>query len=385
MHPASLTRSQALTLSCAGLSALAVAIGIGRFVYTPILPFMIDDLGLTAGAAGFIASANYTGYLAGAVLAAAKLPGSRRAWLIGGLALSALTTAATGLPSDVMALAVLRLVGGLASAFVLIFGSAIILDRLTAGGRAAFSAVHFAGVGTGIAVSALLVTALATAGAGWRVHWFASGAVSVIGLAAILLLVTEDAPDPAGDNTPGNGAGLPALILAYGLFGFGYVITATFLVAIVRAEAPAQESVVWLVVGLSAAPSVAVWAWLGQRLGTIQAFALACLVEAVGVASSVLWLSGPGVIVAAALLGGTFMGITALGLIVARERTAGDPRRILAAMTASFGVGQIAGPIFAGELHDTLGSFTAPSLVAAAALVLAAALTARPQPLVRSA
>ncbi len=371
-----LTRLQALALSGAGLAALAAAIGIGRFIYTPILPLMIEDLSLSAGAAGLIASANYAGYLAGAILASqSKLRGTGRNWLVSTLAVSAITTAATGLPSDIWSLAILRLIGGLASAFVLIFASAIVLDRLAAGGRSALSAVHFAGVGIGIALSAVIVSALAANGLGWRTQWFVGGAAAIVGLAAVLILVPVS-HDPAPANTPpAGGTGLWRLILAYGLFGFGYVITATFVVAIVRAETAALEPVVWLIVGLSAAPSVAIWAWLGQRIGTIQAFALACIVEAVGVGSSVLWLSGTGVIVAAALLGGTFMGITALGLIVARERAPHNPRRALAAMTAAFGVGQIIGPAFAGLLHDRLGSFTAPSLVAATALILAAALT----------
>jgi hypothetical protein len=97
------------------------------------------------------------------------------------------------------------------------------------------------------------------------------------------------------------------------------------------------------VVGLTAAPSVALWTWIGGRIGIAPAFALACLLEAAGVAASVLWLTIPGILLAAALLGGTFMGLTALGLIGARRLSQGDPRRTLAVMTAAFGLGQIVG------------------------------------------
>ena len=90
--------------------------------------------------------------------------------------------------------------------------------------------------------------------------------------------------------------------------------------------------------------------------------------------ASVLWPTTVGVFLAAILVGGTFMGLTALGLMEARARSVGDPRRALALMTGAFGLGQIVGPIFAGIASDRLGSFTAPSIVAALGLVLAALL-----------
>ena len=165
------------------------------------------------------------------------------------------------------------------------------------------------------------------------------------------------------------------------LFGFGYVITATFLGTIVRGsvEARALESVVWIVVGVSAVPSVAGWTWVGRRLGHSVAWTLACLLEAAGVVVSVLSHTVPGILLAATLLGGTFMGLTALGLIQARQSASGDPRRTLAVLTAAFGLGQIVGPTFAGVLHDMTGSFVVPSLTAGAALATAAWLMAAPR------
>jgi len=172
------------------------------------------------------------------------------------------------------------------------------------------------------------------------------------------------------------GSNLIRLITAYGLFGFGYVITATFLVAIVRTTPTIRslEPIIWLVFGLAAAPSVALWTRIGTLLGTSSAFALACLVEAIGVAASVACQSAPGIFLSAVLVGGTFMGLTALGLIRARTLAAGDPRRVLAYMTGAFGTGQIIGPAFAGVLSDWLGSFTVPSVGAVVALIVAALL-----------
>ncbi len=371
-----------LLLAFGGLLALAAAIGIGRFIYTPILPFMAEALALSKSEAGLIASANFLGYLLGALLAALPgIPGSRRGWLLAALAVSALTTGAMALTTAMPVFLLLRLAGGMASAFVMVYASALVLERLAAGGRGGLSALHFAGVGAGIAVSAVAVTAVSAFGSGWPEQWWAGAGLS---LAALLFVVravprgTDRAPLAAASDAGRRRPGLARLVTAYGLFGFGYVITATFLVDIARAapELRVVEPVAWLLVGLTAAPSVALWTWVAGRLGLYRAFALACLVEAAGVAASVISTEPLALALAAALLGGTFMGLTALGLVGARRLAGGDPRRVLAAMTAAFGFGQIVGPALAGLAYDATGSFRLPSLAAALALLLAAVLVA---------
>jgi predicted MFS family arabinose efflux permease len=374
--------TRAIATAIGGLLAIAAAIGIGRFVYTPILPPMIEALGLNKAQAGLVASANFLGYLIGALLAAMPtLPGSRRLWLLCALTVSSLTTAAMGLSGTIPAFLVLRFVGGAASAFVLIIASTVVLERLASVGRSGLSALHFAGVGSGIAVSAALVAAMLLLGLDWRSLWLASGAMSLGALLAVAILLPNSAATTdallarGGDVVPD--AGLHRLICAYGLFGFGYIITATFLVTIVRVTPVirALEPVIWVVFGLAAAPSVALWAWIARSLNISRAFALACVIEATGVMASVAWQTASGIFVAAILVGGTFMGITALGLIRARALATADPRRALALMTGAFGLGQIVGPAFAGIVSDRLGSFTVPSITAAVALLFAAALT----------
>ncbi len=370
----------ATAIALGGLIALAAGMGIGRFVYTPVLPFMEAALGLTKPQAGFIASVNFLGYLLGALAAAwSALPGGRRGWFLGALAVSAVTTGAMGLTSSMAVFLGLRFVGGAASAFVLVFASALVLDRLAASGRQRLSAVHFAWVGTGIAVSAVIVSGLAAGGAQWQAQWLVSGAAALLALAAVVWLVPREtgAERPAAE-TPSAGFDrrLTALIVAYGLFGFGYVITATFISTMVRTVPDLQsiEPVVWLVFGLAAIPSIALWTWIGRRWGNDRSFALACIVEGIGVVLSVLTANALVVLLGVALLGGTFMGITALGFIYARDLTAGDPRRSLALMTAAFGLGQMVGPTFAGVTYGFGDSFLLPSLVAAAALLVAAGL-----------
>jgi predicted MFS family arabinose efflux permease len=367
-----------LSLAIGGLAALAAAVGIGRFVYTPILPLMVEDLGMTKGVAGLLASANFAGYLAGALLAATPaVSGSRRRWLLSALIASSLTTGAMAFASSTVAFLTLRFIGGVASAFVLVFASALVLDRLGSAGRPDLAAVHFAGVGTGIALSAALVSSLAAWGGGWRSRWLASGLSSVLAVGIVAGLIPDrlEAPIAMTPRPHRVKPRLAALVVAYGLFGSGYIITATFLVAIVRgsAQVHAFEPLVWLVVGLTAAPSVALWTSVGEKIGIARAF-VACVVEAGGVGASVLWLTPPVVLLAAALLGGTFMGIIALGLVRARRLSQGDPRRTLAVMTAAFGLGQIVGPLFASVVYDATGTFLVPSLTAVSTLLVGALL-----------
>lgn len=384
-------------IAVGGLLALAAAMGIGRFIYTPILPFMSDALGLTKTEAGLIASANFFGYLLGALTAAgAFLRGDPRTWFVAALAASAVTTAAMAAAETVVAFALLRFAGGFASAFVLVFSSSLILERLVAAGRGALSGLHFAGVGVGIAVSAVLVFAFGRTPDDWPLLWLVGGAFSLACLVFVLMFVPpsetraaavpsagllqpEAKPGPESGKDHGRNSTLVRLITAYGLFGFGYVITATFISTIVRESDTIRdlEPLVWLTVGLAGAPSVFLWNRAGARIGNATAFALACLVEAIGVALSVLASGALAVLLAAAMLGGTFMAITALGLVEARRLSPGTPRRAIGLMTAAFGLGQMIGPLVAGFGRDWTGSFTGPSLLAALALVVAAGLVER--------
>ena len=368
-----------LLLALGGLSALAIAMGFGRFIYTPLLPLMEQGLSLSKSQAGFLASANYLGYMIGALLAASPfIPGSRRAWMLSGLALSGLTTGAMGLSDSMAVLSLLRFAGGVASAFVLVFCSALVVHRLALNGCAAYTPLHFAGVGTGIVVSSVGVTVMAAAGIDWRVMWLAAGAASLVVLWLVSRLVRADVgavPAVAGGAAQ-KPAMLRTLVISYGLFGFGYVITATFVVSMVRDTESVRvlEPVIWLVVGLAAAPSVWFWSKVADRAGLIATYALAFVVEAVGVAASVLWPTVPGLLLTAVFLGGTVVGITALGLMAAGRLSRRDPRRTMALMTASFGLGQIIGPLFAGIVADRTGSLAWPSLAAAATLLAGAAM-----------
>lgn len=375
------TNSTALRYAFAGMVAMAVAMGIGRFVYTPILPGMMEELHLSPGNAGWIASANYLGYLVGALVAAGGWAHRReRALMLAGLGASTVLAALMGLSDTMVAFLAIRFVAGLASAFVMVFMASIVFSHIAAAGRGDLQAWHFGGVGIGIAASAAMMALLVTEHAGWASGWLWSAAISAFGFVVVALLVKEG---PLADGGAAREPALPKaraltkVIFAYGLFGFGYVVTATFLVAIVRQGGGSRvfEAMVWMVAGLAGFPSVWLWQKIAARTGLYAAYALSCFVEVIGVTASVAVGGYVGPLLGGLLLGGTFIAITALGLQAARQQAPEAPRRVFALMTASFGLGQIIGPVAAGLLAQASGDFFLASIAAAAMLVLSGVIT----------
>lgn len=380
MHDARAPDRSVLVIAVAGGVAMAVAMGLGRFFYTPVLPAMMTGLGLGPAEAGWIAAANYVGYLVGAVAAAyGWAEGIERRVALSGLVATAALLLLMAVSSNVALIAAIRFLAGLASAFAMIFTSSIVLSHGLAAGRGSVQSVHFGGVGSGIAISSAMFALVVYSGGDWRAAWLAATALAVAGIVFVARVlpatVMRDGPvrpEPPVRWTPA----LALLTLSYGGFGFGYVITATFLVAIVRNAGGSVgfEAVAWLVTGLAGAVSVAAWAPVARRIGVVNVYVAGCLVQAVGVAASVLLPSPVGPLLGGLLLGATFIMVTAYGLQAGRALSPQSPRRAFALMTAAFGVGQIVGPLVAGYLADLTGSYAPGSIAAALALVACALL-----------
>ena len=375
------TKLPAYSIALGGIITLAVVMGIGRFVYTPILPFMISNGIINESQAGVIATANYAGYLIGAFSAAwLKLPGGIRFWFIVALIFSTFSTFAMGFTQNVILFGLIRLISGLASAYAFIFCATLIVRQLARLDATHLSGVHFMGVGIGISGSALLITALTNHGYNWQNFWIISGFASMLGMIVAIVLIPSD---PIQSTTSKESepqlrftGPLIRLIIAYGLCGFGYVITATFISTIARQELSLQiiEPYVWLFVGLSAIPSVMLMTLLSTKFGSQPVLAIACSLLAVGVAISVLSTNPIIFPISAILLGGTFVGITAVGLIESSQLAVNCIRQAFGYMTASFGLGQMIGPYIAGELFTIFGSFFPASALASLLLIFAATL-----------
>lgn len=353
-------------------AALAAAMGIGRFVYTPILPLMATQAGVTAHTSATLATANYAGYLVGA-LAGAVWPRLARSIAVcrASLVVLVVSLAVMPLATNVIEWSALRALAGVASALVFVIAVNTLLEQLH-GRPAHLAGWGLGGVGGGIALSAVLVLASAE----WRFAWWAS-AVAAAALAAVAWAMhpaTEAARSDAS-GTPQHAApphrAFTLLAASYTLEGVGYIVAGTFLVAAVAQDAPHWlGGSTWLVVGLATVPSAALWAALSSRWSHPGLLVTALCVQAAGIALAALFGGVAAALIGAMLFGGTFIGVSTLSL--AAGRLLRYPRAV-ALLTAGYSVGQILGPVVVSPL---LHNGFRPALLVAAVVVLAAALVA---------
>ena len=355
-----------------GLAALAVAMGIGRFAFTPILPMMQDDSALTMAQAGWLASANYAGYLAGALTAGVRLRAEIAIRM--GLLTIGVATLAMGLTQHFPAWLALRFVAGVASAWVLVFVSSWALERLAVLGRPGLGGVVYAGVGSGIVIAGGACLVVIELNGGSRGAWLALGVLSICATAAIWTLVAGGLSSSPSPHTASDFRGPEywRLVLCYGAFGFGYIIPATFLPAMAKeiVADPRLFGWAWPAFGAAAVVSTLYAARLTARLSHRSAWIGGHLVMALGLIVPLVVPGLAGIVAAALLVGGTFMVITMSGMQEARRAGGPHARALMAAMTSAFALGQILGPVTVSLLPQGLS----PALMLAASILALSAL-----------
>lgn len=358
--------------------------GLGRFAYTPILPLMHAQAGLSAQSGSALATANYLGYLIGALLGIAA-PGLIRSLLAlrAGLIVLAGTLLLMAATVSHAAWFALRLTAGVASALVFMIAVSAMLTRLRA------HAQHlvgwgFGGVGAGIALSGAVVLAL-RATPDWRTAWASCAALAFI----LMVFAWPLRPGQPGAPTemqrdggvPSTHRWFAALLTSYSLEGVGYIIAGTFLVAAIGETAPGWVgSGAWVLVGLAALPGPALWARLSRRWTRPTLLLAALLIQAAGIALPALAPGAGPALLSAVLFGGTFLGIASLAMALGAHL---QYPRAVAVLTTGYSTGQILGPlvvtpllhsVYQASAQQTSGYRTA--LLVGAAVVLAAAAAA---------
>ena len=360
----------------AGLAALAVAMVIGRFAFTPVLPMMLQHGELSMRAGAWLASANYFGYLLGALSALMLNIRPERA-IRGGLLVICITTLAMALPLPYVVWLLLRLGAGTASAWVLISVSAWCLATLSGYQRPFLNGLVFAGVGTGIAAAGLLCFFLNKFNAGSSSAWAALGLLASLATAWIwpcfALQLPESGPGlPSIEGSFDWNADAVRLTCCYGIFGFCYIIPATFLPVMAKSvlQDAASFGLSWPVFGLAAALSTLCVTHLARRIGNRRLWMASQWIMALGLVLPILWPQLLSIFAASLCVGGTFMVITLVALQEAKLIAGGAPKILIAAMTSAFAGGQIIGPLTvnAAALGNT--GFSTSLAIAAVLLVV---------------
>ena len=360
-------------------TALAVAMGIGRFAFTPILPLMIQEGTVHLAQTAWLSSSNYIGYLVGAL---SLLKSNRHPlFVVLGLTLVTLTTWLASLSSFGWLL-VLRFLAGVASAWVLVSISAFAINWLKSR-QVISSGLIYTGVGIGITLTGLICSyfifqsATVNVAAQSSLSPLSSRLWQYLGVIALLatLLVTfllakinskspstaaaKANPTEASHTNPTSSSILPPaklklanVLTAYGLFGFGYILPATFLPQIAKQWLSGQSYLlIWPFFGLAAALSVVLSQGLQRRYNNVSllgVWRVSQIIMAVGTLLPALWQSLAGLMLSALMVGGTFMVVTMAGLQVAASQVTHYPKYNLSAlMTASFAFGQLIGPLTA--------------------------------------
>lgn len=375
-------RQQIIFCFILAITALAVAMGIGRFAFTPILPLMIQEGTVHLAQTAWLSSSNYIGYLVGAL----SLLKSKRhpLFVMLGLSLVTLTTWLASLSSFGWLL-VLRFLAGVASAWVLVSISAFAINWLKSR-QVASSGLIYTGVGIGITLTGLICSyfifqsATVTIAAQSSFSPLSSRLWQYLGVIALLatLLVTfllakinsqfastaaastaaaetsltkATHTNPTASITPAK-LKLANVLTAYGLFGFGYILPATFLPQIAKQWLSGQSYLlIWPFFGLAAALSVVLSQGLQRRYNNFSllgVWRVSQIIMAVGTLLPALWQSLAGLMLSSLMVGGTFMVVTMAGLQVAASQVTHYPKYNLSAlMTASFAFGQLIGPLTA--------------------------------------
>ncbi|MFT6557949.1 YbfB/YjiJ family MFS transporter [Sneathiella sp.] len=357
-------KGNSLRITVIGFTTLVIAMGIGRFVFTPILPLMQNENLLTVSEGGWVASVHFLGYWIGATVAS-RLPLAPKLVLKASLVIIGLSTLLMGLTDLISLWLILRFLAGSLSAFCLVMVGGFYIEYLAKHGQVAMQGVVFSGVGGGIALSGLAALVIMQLGIGSSHSWIIFGAVILIAAAFLFLLIGDEIPgkkamksaELTAEKTPLNWRN----IIAYGATGVGYVIPATYLPVMARTviNDPLIFGWSWPIFGGAAFVSTILAARLQRHFTNAAIWRISQLVLGTGLLLPLISGHVGMILLSGLCVGGTFMIITMMGMKEAhRLAPASDALRHIAAMTAAFAAGQMVGPLIASLLYQVNGTFT---------------------------
>lgn len=360
----------------AGFFSQLLCLGVARFAYTPLLPLLQQEQLLTDASGGYLAAINYLGYMAGALIAASlnDLVLKDRLYRLG-LVLAVVSTLGMALTTNFYLWSLWRFIAGLSSAGSMLIASGLIMHWLISQRQRAELGVHFAGLGLGIAMSALLVEAMLQLSLSWQAQWSVLSALGILFAVPAwcwlprptlsLVLAQQKLTDPS----PGRRF-ISLMLLSYFCAGYGYVLSATFIVAIVERMPGLAGSgnLSFVVLGLAAVPAVLLWDFIARKTGYLYAIMLALTLQIMAIILPLSFATLTVVLLSAALFGATFIGVVSLVLTMAGRLYPTKPAKLMGKMTLAYGLAQVIAPAITGVIAEKTGSY-APGLYLAAILL----------------
>ena len=367
-----------LKVLMAGIFSLILMLGIARFAYTPMLPIMQDQAGLGISEGGWLAAINYIGYFGGAIIASlvSDLFIKDRLYRIG-LIIAVLSTYMMGITDNFWLWSVSRFLAGFSSAAGLLIGSGLIMNWLIRHDYRSELGIHFGGLGLGIAFCSVVVE-LTLSNLNWQEQWYLMTAIGTVLMIPAWLWLPK--PDNATLTTSGKAMTdnpptrtfLRIFMFAYFCAGVGYVVSATFIVAIVEQIPLLQGKGQWtfMVIGLAAAPAPIIWDYVARWLGDINALILAYILKVVALILAVLNPDQFMIMLSAGLFGATFMGIVSLVLSMSGRYYPTRPAKMMGKMTITYGIAQIIAPAITGVLAEYSDSYSSGLYLAAGMMMI---------------
>ena len=371
------TQSSIFRITLVGFVSLALAMGIGRFAFTPLLPMMREDGLVSITNGGLLASVHFLGYWLGAVFAT-KIPCPPKMMLRVSLLVIGVSTVGMGVTDDFTVWLILRWLSGVCSAWTLVLVSNYYVKHLADNGRVEYQGWVFSGVGAGILIAGLGCLVFMVNQIGSSLCWQIMGVISLIAICAVCLNMVPEIPAvrPVVHNRTSKRSPLDwCTVIVYGAAGIGYSIPATYLPVMAReiVQSPLIFGWSWPVFGAAAFVSTLLAARFHKRYSNRQIWAASQVVMAVGLLLPVIHPHILSIIAAGLCVGGTFMIITMTGMKEAhRIAPPQDVMRHIAVMTASFATGQMIGPVFASSVYDLTQSFAVSLIITSATLIITA-------------
>jgi len=347
----------------AGILAIIVGIGVARFAFTSLLPFMLEDF-LSLTYAGILASFNFAGYLAGAVFSIfIKDINTKVKYLRIGMILSIITTFVLATTTNETLWLVSRVIAGFGSAMVLIVGGAIVMVKLNFENKTKAMGIHFSGIGFSIVVSELISQYILQDGT-WTDAWLALSVFAIIVTFYSLYILSFDKviKKDAVKHTLSKSifsTYVILLILAYFTEGVGFVVQATFLPDIINSLEGLEGygNLGWLIVGIAGIPSSILWMRWAHSYGSVNVIIVAMALQIVGILIPAFTTDLTLNLISGALYGSTFIGLVALFLNLGGQLAGKNPVVLMGAMTAAYGIGQVGAPLYSVALVDYFGNY----------------------------